>query len=155
MAATATTKYLALAGFIAVTLGGGLLIGYATLPGAWYAGLTKPPFNPPNWIFGPVWSALYIMIAIAGWRTWLHARHSTAMNAWFAQLGLNFLWSPVFFGWQRPDAALAVIVALLAAILLFFAQAVVRDRISALLFTPYLLWVAFATVLNVSIWWLN
>lgn len=84
-------KYRSLVVFLLLVLGGGLLIGYATLPGAWYASLVKPPFNPPNWVFGPVWSLLYILIAIAGWRTWRLQPGSGAMRAWAAQLVLNFL----------------------------------------------------------------
>ena len=63
-------RYMSLVIFVAVVFGGGLLIGFVTLPGEWYAALTKPPFNPPNWIFGPVWSILYILISVAGWRIW-------------------------------------------------------------------------------------
>ncbi len=148
-------SYLVLAGFIVLVLGGGTLIGYATLPGDWYAGLAKPPFNPPNWIFGPVWSLLYIFIAIAGWRTWLRAAPQPAMQVWIVQLILNFLWSPIFFGARQIGIALIVILALLATILIFIALSWSRDRIAALLFVPYAAWVAFASLLNASIWRLN
>ncbi len=146
---------LTLACFIALVLGGGTLIGFMTLPGEWYAGLVKPSFNPPNWIFAPVWTLLYIMVAIAGWRTWQRAPRSSAMAVWFVQLALNFIWSPVFFGAHRPGAALVVIVALLAAILVFIVLCWPRDRAAGLLFTPYAAWVAFATLLNGAIWQLN
>ena len=141
--------------FIVLVLGGGTLIGFMTLPGEWYAGLVKPSFNPPNWIFAPVWTLLYIMVAIAGWRTWQRGARSTAMAVWFVQLALNFIWSPVFFGAHRPGAALVVIVALLAAILTFIVLCWPRDRAAALLFAPYAAWVAFATLLNGAIWQLN
>jgi translocator protein len=141
--------------FILLVLGGGTLIGFMTLPGEWYAGLAKPPFNPPNWIFAPVWTLLYIMVAIAGWRTWQREPRSTAMAVWFIQLALNFIWSPVFFGAHRPGAALGVIVALLATILTFIVMRWPRDRAAALLFAPYAAWVAFATLLNGAIWTLN
>jgi len=146
-------KYLSLLFFLVLVLGAGLLIGYATLPGEWYASLAKPPFNPPNWIFGPVWSLLYVMIAIAGWRTWRHDPDGTAMKAWVAQLFLNFLWSPTFFGAKLMGPALVVIVLLLASILVFIARS--RDRVSRWLFVPYAAWVAFATLLNASLLWLN
>ncbi|MGB9043465.1 MAG: TspO/MBR family protein, partial [Pseudolabrys sp.] len=87
-------SYLTLALFILLVLGGGTLIGLMTLPGEWYAELAKPPFNPPNWIFAPVWTLLYIMVAVAGWRTWQRGPRSAAMALWFVQLALNFVWSP-------------------------------------------------------------
>ena len=141
--------------FIVLVLGGGTLIGFMTLPGAWYAGLAKPPFNPPNWIFAPVWTLLYIMVAVAGWRTWQSESRNAGMTIWFIQLALNFTWSPVFFGMHQIGAALLVIVALLAAILAFIVMRWPRDRTAALLFTPYAAWVAFATLLNGSLWVLN
>lgn len=148
-------RFLALLVFIVVVLGAGALIGYSTLPGEWYAGLAKPFFNPPNWIFGPVWSVLYILIAIAGWRVWSVDPSGAAMRVWLAQLLLNFLWSPTFFGLHRPGSALLVILLLLVAILAFIALARRRDRVAAWLFVPYALWVAFATLLNAAIWRLN
>ena len=148
-------SYLTLALFILLVLAGGTLIGLMTLPGEWYAGLAKPPFNPPNWIFAPVWTLLYIMVAVAGWRTWQRGPRSAAMALWFVQLAFNFVWSPVFFGAHRIGGALAVIVALLAAIIAFIVMAWPRDRIAALLFTPYAAWVAFATLLNGALWYLN
>jgi tryptophan-rich sensory protein len=147
--------YFTLALFILLVLGGGTLIGLMTLPGEWYAGLAKPPFNPPNWIFAPVWTLLYIMVAVAGWRTWQRGPRSAAMAVWFIQLALNFVWSPVFFGAHRIGAALAVIVALLATIIAFIVMAWPRDRFAALLFTPYAAWVGFATLLNGALWYLN
>ena len=148
-------RYLSLLLFVIVVLGGGLLIGYTTLPGAWYASLTKPPFNPPNWVFAPAWTLLYLLIAVAGWRTWLQASSGAAMKIWAVQLVLNLLWSPTFFGAKMMGLALVVIVLLLASIGLFIATAWNRDRASAWLFAPYAAWVAFATLLNASLLWLN
>ena len=147
--------YLTLAFFVVLVLGGGTLIGVTTQPGGWYAGLIKPSFNPPNWVFAPVWTLLYLLIAIAGWRTWQRDSRTAAMTAWFIQLGLNFIWSPVFFGAHRIGLALAIIVALLAAIFSFIATAWSRDPVAPWLFMPYAIWVAFATVLNAAIWHLN
>lgn len=148
-------RYLTLLLFLILVLGGGLLIGYATLPGAWYASLAKPAFNPPNWIFGPAWTLLYVLIAVAGWRTWLRQPTGTAMKIWGVQLVLNFLWSPTFFGARMIGPALVVIVLLLASIVLFIARVWNRDRLSGWLFAPYAAWVAFATLLNASLLWLN
>ena len=148
-------RFIPLLLFLVLVVGGGWLIGATNIPGEWYDGLAKPPFNPPPWIFGPVWTVLYVLIAIAGWLIWNRRRTGGAMTAWWVQLGLNFLWSPVFFTLHSVGMALIVIVALLAAILLFIVLAWPRDRVAAMLFVPYAAWVAFATMLNASIWWLN
>ena len=141
--------------FLALVLGGGLAIGFLTAPGAWYAGLNKRAFNPPPWVFAPVWTVLYGLIAIAGWRIWHSDRNSRAMQMWWAQLGLNFLWSPAFFGAHQIRAALVIIVLMLAVILSFIATAWRLDRLAAWLFVPYAAWVAFASLLNGSIWVMN
>ncbi len=148
-------RYLPLPLFLILVVGGGSLIGATNVPGEWYRNLEKPFFNPPDAIFAPVWTALYAMIAIAGWRIWTRKATGGAMTAWWLQLGLNFLWSPVFFTLQSPGAALAVIVALLVTILAFIRIAWPQDRVAALLFVPYAAWVAFATLLNFSIFQLN
>ncbi len=141
--------------FLGLVVGGGSLIGISNTPDGWYATLDKPFFNPPDWVFGPVWTLLYVMIAVAGARTWLRRNTGGAMTAWWIQLGLNFLWSPVFFTLQSPAWALAVILALLVCIVVFIRISWGQDRTSAWLFIPYLAWVAFATVLNASIVYLN
>ena len=134
--------------FLILVIGGGLAVGLVAMPGEWYAGLQKPPFNPPNWIFGPVWTLLYILIAIAGWRIWVHARDSLAMKLWWGQLALNFIWSPVFFAMHQVGAALVIVLAMLACILGFIVVAWRRERTAALLFVPYAAWVSFASLLN-------
>lgn len=141
--------------FLLLVLGGGLIIGWLTAPDEWYAQLDKPVFNPPGWLFGPVWTALYVLIAVAGWRVWRRDSAGWPMRLWWAQLVLNFLWSPVFFAAHRIDLALAVIIALLAAILGFIAVSWRQHRAAAWLFVPYAAWVAFATVLNAAIFALN
>ena len=141
--------------FLGVTVGGGLAIGYLARPGAWYERLRKPSFNPPNWIFPPVWTALYILIAVAGWRVFLRDPQGPAFILWVVALALNFLWSPVFFGLQKPAAALAVVLALLAVTIAFIAVAWPVDVVAAALFVPYAAWVAFASTLNTAIVRLN
>src|SRR5690606_4357394 len=121
---------LALTPFMVLVVGGGLLIGFFTVPGPWYEALVKPSFNPPNWIFGPVWTVLYVLIAIAGWRVWQRDRSSAAMKLWWLQLLLNFSWSPAFFVLKQIDVALAIIVALLIVILAFIVSALKVDRAS-------------------------
>lgn len=146
---------MSLLGFLLLVVGGGLLIGALTGPGEWYARLAKPAFNPPNWVFGPVWTLLYVFIAIAGWRTWRRREDRPARLIWGLQLVLNFLWSPAFFAAHRIDVAAVIIVLLLVAIVLFIARSWRPDRVAALLFVPYAAWVSFATVLNVSLLRLN
>lgn len=151
----ASHRTLSLVVFIAVVLGCGMAIGYLTLPGAWYAALAKPSFNPPNWVFAPVWSTLYVLIAVAGWRVFMREPRGPMMTLWLAQMALNFAWSPVFFGAHAIGFALVIIVALLASIVAFIAVAWPRERIAAMLFVPYAAWVGFATLLNLRLWMLN
>lgn len=146
---------LLLAAFLIVVIGVGALIGTQTRPGLWYAGLEKPPFNPPDWVFGPVWFTLYALIAVAGWRTALRAPVSLAMGLWIAQMLLNWAWSPAFFIAESLWLALAIILPMLAAILAFIAERWRNDRAAALLFLPYAAWVGFATLLNASLIALN
>lgn len=141
--------------FIVLTVAGGSVIGYFSIPGPWYAALEKPSFNPPNWVFGPVWTVLYILIGIAGARVWFNDRHGALPRLWFLQIALNYAWPLVFFAARRPDLALPVLVAMWLSILAFIAIAWRRDRPSALLFVPYTVWVSFAGLLNGAIWWLN
>ncbi|WMT88300.1 tryptophan-rich sensory protein [Pelagibacterium sp. 26DY04] len=146
---------LTLALFLIIVIGVGALIGSQTAPGLWYAGLEKPPFNPPDWVFAPVWFALYVLIAIAGWRTFLAAPLSLAMGLWLVQMLLNWTWSPAFFMAENLWLGMVVIVPMLVVIVAFVAERWNRDRVSALLFVPYAAWVAFATLLNASLAILN
>ncbi len=130
----------------------------ATSVGTWYQMLHKPPFNPPDWVFAPVWTTLYVLMAIAGWRVWRRAPlriTRKALTVFAAQLALNLSWSVIFFGLQQIGLALVEIIILLLAIIantiLFWRV----DRWAGALFVPYVLWVAFATVLNASLWLLN
>jgi tryptophan-rich sensory protein len=150
-----SNKPLVYLAFIILVLGGGLLIGASNMPGDWYQSLAKPSFNPPNWVFAPVWSILYIIIGVVGARTWLTLRRSMAMRLWFAQLVFNFAWSPVFFGLKDPTSAVNIILGLLISVAGFIAVSWRQDRTAALLFLPYLAWVAFATALNAAIIALN
>jgi len=129
------------------------------IPG-WYAGLAKPPFNPPNWLFGPVWTALYAMMALAAFRVLRRPSKTpgrgATLLAYHVQLALNMLWSCVFFGLNSPAGGLFVIVLLLVAMVWTMRRLfALGDTVSLALFVPYLAWVSFATVLNAAIWWLN
>ncbi|MCP1761662.1 TspO/MBR family protein [Bradyrhizobium japonicum] len=141
--------------FVVAVVGIGWLIGATNLPGAWYAGLAKPDFVPPNWAFPVAWTILYIMIAVAGWRTFRRERSGRAMQVWAAQLALNFVWSPVMFTMHQIGAALVILICLFVAIVTYISLETSRDRLAAALFVPYAAWVAFAGVLNAAIWRLN
>jgi len=149
-----------LVGFLALCLGVSAIGGAitSTSVGTWYHTLQKPPFNPPDWVFAPVWTLLYILMAIAGWIVWksptTKARR-TALTVFAAQLGLNLIWSVLFFGLQRIDLALIEITILLGAIginaLLFWRI----EPIAGALFVPYFIWVGYATALNGALLQLN
>lgn len=151
--------WLALAGFILACLAVGWLGSIPTTAAipTWYAGLEKPPFNPPNAVFGPVWTILYVLMAFAGWRIWRASGEAAgpALVPFAVQLGLNLLWSFAFFGARSPLFGLVVIAALWLAILWTILVFRRIDRWAALLLLPYLAWVSFAALLNASIWWLN
>jgi tryptophan-rich sensory protein len=125
----------------------------------WYATLEKPAFNPPNWLFAPVWTLLYILMGVAAflvWRKGLENRQvRTALIVFLVQLVLNALWSVVFFGLESPLYGLVVIAALWVAILFTTLMFYRISRVAGVLMLPYLLWVTFAAVLNESIWLLN
>ena len=121
----------------------------------WYTTIQKPAFTPPSWVFGPVWTTLYLLMGVSLYLVWRGENNRIALAAFAVQLGLNAAWTLVFFGMRWPAGGLAVIVALLAAIVVTVATAARVDRRAALLLVPYLAWVAFATLLNVEIWRLN
>lgn len=138
----------------------GWMIGWFNIPGPWYGTLVKPAFNPPNQVFAPVWTVLYVIIGVVGWRVFARTADSEPETGhlrglWGLQLLLNYAWSPAFFGLENPGLALIVIFLLLATIIAFITRALPRDRLSAGLFIPYLIWVAFASLLNFEIWRLN
>ncbi len=124
----------------------------------WYAGLVKPTWNPPSWLFGPVWTALYITMAVAAWLVWREGGWNAQrrpLALFVAQWALNAFWTPLFFGLHRPGLAFAEIlllwVVLIATLLAFWRV----KRIAGLLLVPYLSWVSFAAFLNFTIWRLN
>ena len=132
-------------------------VGALFTPGAWYAELTKPTWNPPAWVFAPVWTLLYISIGVSGWLVWRRTGLllSIAFTVFTVQLVLNGTWSWLFFGLHRPDLAFADIVLLwlsiLATLLLFWRE----TWVAGALLIPYLAWVSFATLLNWTLWRLN
>ena len=128
------------------------------MPGDWYATLQKPSWNPPGWIFGPVWTALYAMMAVAAWLVWKRGgfpAQRKALGLFLGQLALNALWTPLFFGLHLPGPAFAEILLLwlaIAATLTVFRSV---NRTAFWLLVPYLAWVTFAAVLNGTLWRMN
>ncbi len=146
--------------FLVICLGVSVAGGAATASsvGTWYQTLQKPPFNPPDGLFAPVWTALYIMMAVAGWRVWrAHGLRGarTAMTLFGVQLALNLAWSFVFFGYRLIGAAMLEITVLLVAIVATMILFWKHDRVAGMLFIPYAGWVGFATILNLALWRLN
>jgi len=146
---------LRLAAFVAAILLTGFAVGYFSDPKASYDALAKPGFAPPAWLFGPVWTVLYVMIGVVGWRISERAPRGAEMLLWWVQMLLNVAWTPVFFMAGSRGAALGVIGVLLLAILLLVARLWRSDRTAAALLLPYLAWVGFAAILNAEIVRLN
>jgi tryptophan-rich sensory protein len=125
---------------------------------AWYFEIARPSWTPPGWLFGPVWTLLYVLIGVSAWRVWRvggFRRDPVALALFAAQWALNFAWTDLFFGLHRPGLALVEIVALLLAIVATALRFRRHDRVAAWLLVPYAAWVAFATALNAAFWWLN
>lgn len=150
--------WLALAGFVILCLAAGALGGFATAQSVieWYPTLTKPTWNPPAWVFAPVWTTLYVLMALAAWMAWRRGPVAkSALQLFIVQLALNVAWSFIFFGAHNPGLAFAEIIVLWLAII---ATARAFWRLSppaGLLMLPYIAWVSFAAVLNFTVWRLN
>jgi benzodiazapine receptor len=150
---------------LALALGGWVLLCFAAasfgglfMPGAGYAALKKPSWNPPAWVFGPVWTALYAMMAVAAWLVWKRggfAAQRRPLGLFLGQLALNAAWTPLFFGLNNPGLAFAEIVLLWLAIAATLAGFRAVSRMAAWLLAPYLAWVTFAAALNFTLWRLN
>jgi benzodiazapine receptor len=141
--------------FIAAFVGS--VVTYPSIP-TWYASLIKPSWTPPAWLFGPVWSALYLMMALAAWLVWRRgglAATRLPVTLFLVQLGLNVAWSFLFFGLRMPGLAFAEIVILWCAILTTLIVFWRRRAAAGWLLLPYLLWVTFAAALNFALWRMN
>jgi len=148
---------------LAVFIGLPLLLGIAgaliTAPeiSGWYLAQAHPPGTPPNWVFGPVWTALYILMGVAAWLVWRSGAPAgpPALRLWGWQLLANALWSPAFFGLHSPALALGVIAILLVLLVLTLRAFLRIQPWAGVLLAPYLAWVGFASWLNAGFWWLN
>ncbi len=155
-----------LSGFLGAAFAAAALGGLATASSvkSWYPTLAKPTWTPPPWLFGPAWTLLYTAMSIAAWRVWRRPADAEAGRAdaractlrlWWAQLALNAAWSWAFFYFRNPAAGLPVIGALLILLVLLQIRLLRLDRVAAGLWIPYVLWVSFASALNLAIWRLN
>lgn len=148
---------LALVGWLVLCFGAASSAVFIT-PGGWFEGLRKPSWNPPSWVFGPVWSTLYVMMAVAAWLVWREGgwrKQRAALGFFVAQWFLNALWTPLFFGLHQPGWAFAEIVLLWVALLATVWKFWQVNRVASILLWPYLVWVSFAGFLNFTIWRLN
>jgi tryptophan-rich sensory protein len=136
----------------------GAMINVKAIP-AWYAFIERPSFAPPNWVFAPVWTALYVMMGVSLFLVWRRGTETPgvkdALKIFVVQLILNGIWTPVFFGLRSPLAGLFIIVLMWIAILITIIKFFPISRTAAVLLIPYLAWVSFATALNVGFYWLN
>lgn len=152
-------NYKILIGFIFISLLAGAIGSIFTTPNIpnWYATLNKPNLNPPNWVFAPVWTTLYILMGISAYILWSKTKEmfSLQLKIFWVQLILNTLWSVVFFGLKDLFTSIIVIVALWFSIFLLIIKSLKVSKNAAYLLIPYLLWVSFATYLNTTIWLLN
>lgn len=156
---TPTRQALGLAGWLLLTFAAAAAGGLASAQaGTFYQGLMRPAWAPPAWLFGPVWSVLYLLMGVAAWTVWRAARWPEVrapLAAFVAQLVLNALWTWLFFGWRQGGWALVEIAALWVAIVVTIRLFVRVRRFAAFLLLPYLAWVSFAAVLNLRLWQLN
>lgn len=153
-------RWLALLLFLAASFTAAAIGGYATGTSVqtWYPQLAKPSWNPPPWVFAPVWTVLYTMMSVAAWRVWLRRAEPEAKGAlalFGASLVLNTLWSLIFFGARSPGGAFVEVILFWACLVAVQARFWKLDRPAGLLWLPYLAWVSFASVLNGTVWWLN
>lgn len=152
-----TRAVVALVGWIVICLGAGLP-GAIFKPGAWYAALAKPPWTPPDWVFAPVWTMLYCLMACAAWLVSLRGgftNHRRALGLFLLQLLLNAAWTPLFFGLRSPGIAFAELILLLGVVtgtVVWFRRI---HPVAGWLLIPYLAWLVFAAALNYSVWQLN
>ncbi len=154
------TRWIGLVVFVVVCLGAGGLGAIATTPeiDGWYKTIAKPTWNPPDSVFGPVWTTLFILMGIAAWLVWQRKGFKVAampLSLFAVQLVLNIAWSWIFFGLHQPGWAFVEIVILWLAILATTVAFFRRSRFAACLLVPYLAWVSFASVLNFTIWRMN
>ena len=150
-------KYLSLLILLLVTFIAPAIGSYVTsvFKEPWYSEIIQPSFNPPSWVFPPVWSTLYVMMSIAIWRVWIAFFNSRILKLYFFHLFFNCIWSIIFFGFHQIGLALINIIVILFFIIILMKEYLKIDKLSFYLMIPYFLWSSFALVLNASILFLN
>ena len=150
-------KYLSLFILLLVTFIAPVIGSYVTsvFKEPWYSEIIQPSFNPPSWVFPPVWSTLYVMMSIAIWRVWIAFFNSRILKLYFFHLFFNCIWSIIFFGFHQIGLALINIIVILFFIIILMKEYLKIDKLSFYLMIPYFLWSSFALVLNASILFLN
>ena len=150
-------KYLSLVIILLVTFIAPMIGSYATVTfkEPWYSEIILPSFNPPSWVFAPVWTTLYLMMSIAIWKIWKNSFDTRILKIYFIHLFFNSTWSIVFFGFHLIGLALVNLIIILLFIIFLIKEYLIRDTISFYLMTPYLAWSSYALILNISIFLLN
>ena len=150
-------KYLSLFFILLVTFIASAIGGFTTtsFKEPWYSEIILPSYNPPSWVFGPVWTVLYIMMSIAIWKIWINTFDLKLLKLYFMHLFFNSTWSIIFFGFHQIGLALINLVVILIFIVLLMSKYLIRDKISFYLMTPYFLWSSYALILNSTIFILN
>ena len=150
-------KFVSLFLFLITTFSASFIGGITTLKfkEPWYSTLVKPSFNPPDWVFGPVWTILYILMAIAIWNVWIKSKNLNLVYLYFIHLFFNTTWSVVFFGFNQIELALINLIVLILFIVILFLKYKVISKLSTYLMIPYFLWCCFAFLLNLNLMMLN
>ena len=151
------SKYLSLFLILLITFIASAIGGFTTasFKEPWYSEIILPSFNPPSWVFAPVWTTLYIMMSIAIWKIWINSFNSNILKLYFIHLFFNATWSIVFFGFHQIGLALINLIVILIFIILLMKKYLIRDKVSFYLMIPYLIWSSYALILNSSIFILN
>ena len=150
-------KYLSLFLILLITFIASAIGGFTTasFKEPWYSEIILPSFNPPSWVFAPVWTTLYIIMSIAIWKIWINSFNSNILKLYFIHLFFNATWSIVFFGFHQIGLALINLIIILIFIILLMKKYLIRDKVSFYLMIPYLIWSSYALILNSSIFILN
>ena len=150
-------KFVSLFLFLITTFSASFIGGITTFKfkEPWYSTLVKPSFNPPDWVFGPVWTILYILMAIAIWNVWIKSKNINLVYLYFIHLFFNTTWSVVFFGFNQIELALINLIVLILFIVFLFRKYMVISKLSANLMIPYFIWCCFAFLLNLNLMMLN
>ena len=150
-------KYLSLLLILLITFSASAIGGFTTtsFKEPWYSEIILPSFNPPSWVFGPVWTTLYIMMSVAIWKIWIYSFDLKLLKFYLIHLFFNGTWSIIFFGFHQIGLALINLVVIVIFIILLMKRYFTRDKVSFYLMTPYFLWSSYALILNSAIFILN